>query len=121
MIGRAGLAHLLRKAPRPNEILLRGVVARLPGQTNWGDLFQIAAPDSLVKVAKQESKMTEQKKFQPTPAMSMAYRPEDYFGRQDRQTALLSRVKAPHAGMHCARHLTPDRSTKSQTVSRVRP
>ena len=93
MIGRVGLAHLLREAPRPNEILLMGVVARLPGRTNWGDLFQIAAPDTLVKVAKQESKMTEHKKFQPTPAMSMAYRPEDYFGRQDLQTALLTHVK----------------------------
>jgi hypothetical protein len=52
MIGHVGLAHLIRKAPRPDEILLRGVVARLPGRTNWGDLFQIAAPDTPVKVAK---------------------------------------------------------------------
>ena len=37
--------------------------------------------------------MTQAKKSQPIPATSMAYRPEDYFGRQDQQTALLSRVK----------------------------
>jgi hypothetical protein len=37
--------------------------------------------------------MTELKKFKPVPATSMAYRPKDYFGRHDTQTALLTHVK----------------------------
>lgn len=37
--------------------------------------------------------MTELKKFQPVPVTSMAYRPRDYFGRHDTQTALLTHVK----------------------------
>jgi hypothetical protein len=44
--------------------LLKGVVARLPGQTNRGDLFQIAAPDTLSNAAKQEISMTELTRFQ---------------------------------------------------------
>jgi hypothetical protein len=56
-------------------------------------LFQIAAPDGPSNAAKQEIKMSALKKFQPIPATSMAYRPRDYFGRHDMQTALLTHVK----------------------------
>ena len=37
--------------------------------------------------------MTERKKFQRIAATSMAYRPGDYFGRQDLQLTLLTQVK----------------------------
>ncbi len=37
--------------------------------------------------------MTQPKKCQPIPTTSTAYRPNDYFGRQDLQTTLLTRVK----------------------------
>lgn len=39
------------------------------------------------------SKAAEKSAGKPIPATSMAYRPHDYFGRQDQQTALLTQVK----------------------------
>jgi hypothetical protein len=44
-------------------------------------------------MGKTTSKAATNSAGKPVPATSMAYRPHDYFGRQDQQTALLTQVK----------------------------
>jgi hypothetical protein len=69
-----------------------GVVARLSGRTNRGDLFQIAAPDTLSNAAKQEISMIELVRFQRRLIQFQA----PAFNFERASVALLSSFKKQH-------------------------